>query len=194
MSQAVALGRGKSGAEDWIADHQAFALAHAGRLRDAKRLVQRAADQAEEADQRERAAMFEIGAALWDGFFGNAASARRSAAAALKLADGRDVEYGAALTMALSGDSPGAQALAANLEKRFPEDTSVLYSYLPVLRAQLVLNRGEWAKAVELLESARYEFGSPGSVFTGNFGALYPAYVRGEAYPSAHRGASRRRV
>ena len=35
----------------------------------------------------------------------------------------------------------------------------------------------------------RYELGTPGSNFNGNFGSLYPIYVRGRAYLAAHQGA-----
>ena len=53
------------------------------------------------------------------------------------------------------GILPGAQTLADDLEKRFPEDTSVRFSYLPALRALLALNRGEPSKAIELLANRR---------------------------------------
>jgi hypothetical protein len=44
--------------------------------------------------------------------------------------------------------------------------------------------------AIELLQIAvPYELAMPGIAFFGFFGALYPAYVRGEAYMGAHRGA-----
>ena len=135
-------------------------------------------------------ALYEAGAALWEAFFGNAPEARQSAMAALELSKDRDVEYGAAFALALSGDSPRAQTLANDLEKRFPEDTSVRFSYLPALRALLALNHGEPAKAIELLQVAvPYELGAPPSSFHGFFGALYPVYVRGEAYLAAHQGA-----
>jgi eukaryotic-like serine/threonine-protein kinase len=79
--------------------------------------------------------------------------------------------------------------LADDLEKSFPEDTSVKFSYLPVLRALLALNRGQPSKAIVLLESAApYELGTPRSNIQGFFGALYPVYVRGEAYLVARRG------
>lgn len=58
----------------------------------------------------------------------------------------REVEYGAALALALSGDSPRAQTLAHDLEIRFPEDTSVRFNYLPVLRGILALNQGAPSK------------------------------------------------
>src|SRR5256885_5965841 len=41
------------------------------------------------------AALWEAGAALWDGFFGNRPAARQGAAAALERSTDRDVEYGA---------------------------------------------------------------------------------------------------
>ena len=53
--------------------------------------------------------------------------------AALELSKDREVEYGAAFALALSGDSSHAEALADDLENRFPEDSSVRFSYLPVL-------------------------------------------------------------
>jgi tetratricopeptide (TPR) repeat protein len=190
MDRAMAQGRGKSGAEDWLVDHAAFAQAYSGHLRLARKMARGPVEEAQGAGQPERAAMFQAGAALWEAFFGNAAEAKQTAAAALKLSQGRDVQYGAGLAMELAGDSRGAQTLADQLEKAFPEDTSVRYWYLPVLRAQRAVNRGEWANALQLLEPAgRYELGLPGSVFNGNFGALYPAYVRGEAYLGAGKGA-----
>jgi tetratricopeptide (TPR) repeat protein len=65
----------------------------------------------------------------------------------------------------------------------------VKFSYLPALRALLALNHGETAKAIELLQVAvPYELGAPHSSMHGFFGALYPVYVRGEAYLAAHQG------
>src|ERR1700678_2756245 len=44
MQRAVALSQGKGGAEDWISDLEAFVLAYSGRLQQAIRKSQRAAD------------------------------------------------------------------------------------------------------------------------------------------------------
>ena len=150
----------------------------------------RAVDLAHQPDQREEAALLEAGATLWDAFFGNAAAARQGAKEVLKLSKGRDAEYGAALALALSGDSSAAETLANDLGKRFPEDTSVRISYMPALRALLAMNRGEPSKAIEVLQVAvPYELGVPLSWFNGSFGALYPVYVRGEAFLKAKQGA-----
>ena len=81
---------------------EALVLARSGRLQEARRMSRLAVDLAQQAGQHERAAMFEAGAAVWEGFFGNAAAARRSATDALELATGRDVEFAAAFALALS--------------------------------------------------------------------------------------------
>jgi tetratricopeptide (TPR) repeat protein len=191
MEREMALAQGKSGAEDWISDHEAFVSAYSGRLQEARRLAHRAAELAQQAAQRDRAALDETGLALWEGLFGDAPAARRTAMAARELSKGREVEYGAALALALSGDSAQSQTLANDLEKRFPEDTSVRYSYLPALGALLALNQREPSKAIELLQIAvPYDLGAPRSSFHGFFGALYPVYVRGLSYLAGHQGAA----
>jgi len=188
MDRQVVLAQGRSGAEDWLSDQQALVLAYSGRLQSAKAKAQRAADLAKQAAQPERAAQFEVGPAVWAAFFGNAAEATSRSRAVLKVSTGRDVEYGAALALAQAGDSGGAQALADDLEARFPEDTAVKFSYLPTLRALLVLKR-EPANAIRILEAAApYELGSPPCNFFGNYGALAPVYVRGEAFLVLNRG------
>ena len=53
-----------------------------------------------------------------------------------------------------------------------------------------MLNHGEPAKAIELLQiTVPYELATPRSKLQGFFGALYPVYVRGEAYLAARQGA-----
>jgi eukaryotic-like serine/threonine-protein kinase len=190
MQREAVLGQGKPGTEDWIADHQAFVLAYSGQLQKARTISRRAVDLAQQASLHERAALYEAGAALQEAFFGNAAAARRSATRALALSNNLDVEYGAAFALALAGDTSRSQSLTDDLEKRFPEDTSVRFSYLPALRALLALNHSEPSKAIELLQSAvPNELGAPHSTFFGFFGAFYPVYVRGQAYLAAHQGA-----
>jgi tetratricopeptide (TPR) repeat protein len=190
MERQVARAEGESGAADWLSDQEALVLAYSGRLQQAMRKSRRAVDLAHQAAQRERAAGWEAGPALWEAFFGNAPAARQGAMAVLELSKGRDVEYGAAFALALSGDSARAQTLANDLKGRFPEDSAVRFSYQPALRALLALKRGEPSKAIELLQiAAPYELGSPPSAYVGFFGALYPIFVRGEAYLAAHQGA-----
>ena len=189
MEQEVSAAQGKPGA-DWIADRQAFALAYGGRLQEARRWSQRASDLARQAGHRERAALFQTRAALWEAFFGNAPMAKRRAKDALELAKNREVKYGAALALALSGDAFEAQSLANDLERDFPEDTSVRFYYLPAVRASLALNQGDPSKAIEFLQTAvPYDLGMPRSATFAYFGGLHPVYVRGQAYLAVRQGA-----
>ncbi len=189
MARAVTSAQSDSGAEDWIFHHQSFVLAYAGRLREARKMSLQASELAQQAGHRERAALFETGWALREAFFGDPAAAKQRAAAALELGRDREVKYGNALALALAGSPSKAQTMADELERNFPDDTSVKFSYLPVLRASLALNHHQVSKAIQALESAApYELGTPRSSLQGFFGALYPVYVRGEAYLAAHQG------
>ena len=189
MEREAALGEAHPGAQDWMLHAESLTLARAGQLQQASGMSRRAVDLAQQAGQRERAAVFESGAAVWEALFGNLSAARRKASEALELSKGRDVEYGAAFALALAKDFSRSQALAKDLENRFPEDTSVQFSYLPTLRALFALNRGESSHAIELLQIAvPYELAVPSIDYYFFFGGLYPAYVRGEAYLAAHHG------
>jgi tetratricopeptide (TPR) repeat protein len=190
MQQEVATAQNKPGAEDWISDRQAFALAYTGHLQEARRWSQRASDLARQAGHHERAALFETRIALWEAFFGNGPLAERTVKDALELAKNREVRYGAALVLAMSGKASEAQSLANDLERDFPEDTSVRFNYLPAVYATLALDHGDPLKAIKLLELAvPYELSSPRSATFAYFGALYPVYVRGQAYLAARQGA-----
>jgi hypothetical protein len=185
MEREASRARERSGAEAWISNKEAFALAYSGHLQQARILSQRAVDQAMQESQPERAGLWEAGESLREAFFEQAPEAKKRAAAALKLSNDRETKYGAALAFAVSGDSSRAQTLADDLEGRFPEDTVVRFSYLPVLQARIALNRGDSARAIEILQAATpYELGAS----RGLFGALYPIYMRGEAHLAAHQG------
>jgi tetratricopeptide (TPR) repeat protein len=190
MAREIAVAKGNAGAEDRISSREAFVLAYAGRIKEARGASRRAAERTLRAAQQEKAALNQVPAALWDAFFGNAPEARLNAAAALQLSKQLYVEYAAALALAIAGDSVQAQALADDLENRFGEDTGANYNYLPSIRAQVALNHRDPSKAIELLTKAGpYELGVPRSAIHGNFGSLYPVYMRGKAYLAAHRGA-----
>jgi tetratricopeptide (TPR) repeat protein len=191
MEREVALAQGKSGTEDEVSEREGFVLAYSGHLQQARKMSRHAVDLARHPNQPGRVALLTTGAALWEAFFGNVSAARQGAVTALELSKDRDVEYGAAFALALSGESSRAQAIASDLEKRFPEDSEVRFAYLPAIRALLALDQKEPAKAIDLLQSAvPYDQGVPlCAAPPGFFGTFYTIYVRGEAYLAAHQGA-----
>jgi tetratricopeptide (TPR) repeat protein len=162
--------------------------AYGGEFAKARELMQRAADSAQRADQKETAAEYEAHAAIREALAGDAAMAKQRAQAALAMVDGKHVEAFSAVALGLAGDSARAGQLAAELTKRFPEDTIVQFDYLPMIRAAIALRSSEPSKAVEALApAAPYELGHTNSAFTF---ALYPVYLRGEAYLAAKQGAA----
>lgn len=190
MERVAARAKGKLGAEDWMSHGEALTLARSGQLRKAMAVESDAVQLAEQAGQRERAAVFQTGEAVWEALFGNGPVAKRSAIAALALSKGRDVEYGTAFALALAGDYSQSEILANDLERRFPEDTSVRFTYVPTLCALLALKKSDATKAFELLQmNAPYELAVPNISYFGFYGSLYGPYVRGEAYLATRKGA-----
>lgn len=184
MNQIAERMKGKA-EEDWMLQSEALVAAHGGRLHEARLLSRQAVELARRSGHLERAAIYVAGSAAWEAFLGNVAEARKNAAEALELSIARDVEYGCAFALSLAHDDAKAQALANDLGRRFPQDTLVRFTYLPVLQALLSLHRLQPAQSVRLLQAAvPFEFATPGTNFFGFFGGVYPAYVRGEAYLS----------
>jgi tetratricopeptide (TPR) repeat protein len=193
LDRVAAEAQEKPGVDDWMANSAGYVLAYTGHLREARKMSRRATDLARKGERRETEALYEADAAIREAQFGNISIARQRAVGALELSKSRDVEYEAAFTYALSGDSSRSQALTKDLARRFPEDTRVQFTYAPTLRALLALDHRQPSKAVELLQTASpYELGIPtegGSEFLLGAGNLYPTYVRGLAYLAAHQGA-----
>ena len=104
----------------------------------------------------------------------------------MHLAPGKDVKAWAAIALALADDTLAAKHLAQDLKKQFPENTIVQFNYLPSIDAAIALHNGDPERAIAHLEPASpYELGVPNEIF--NF-ALYPIYLRGQAFLAAHNG------
>ncbi len=188
MAQQVAWSAGKRGVEDALLGVQADTAAYSGRLNNAREFSRRAMDSAERAEEKGTAAVYSAASGLREALFGNAEEARRRATMSMERSAGRDEQYGAALALAYVGDDGRARGQAEDLGKKFPEDTLLQFNYLPTLRARLAVSRGNASEALETLKTtAPYELGS---VPSGGYVwlALYPVFVRGEAYLAAHQG------
>jgi tetratricopeptide (TPR) repeat protein len=181
--------RGKPAVGHAVAHAEALALARSGRLKLAHQLSNRAMDLALQERQQEIAASYQAARAVWEAVCGNVAEAKSDAVAALALSDGRDVVFTAALALSLTDDASRSHTLADVLEKRFPEDTFVRFTYVPVLRARSALAEGRPTDSVERLQAALpYELAVNGLNFNRFYlGGLHTAYVRGEAFAAAHR-------
>jgi tetratricopeptide (TPR) repeat protein len=156
---------------------------------EANRYSREAVDIARSTRRMERAAAFMAAPAVWSAFYGDREAARRTANAALKVFDGREVDYASGFALGLSGDAARADELAEKLNKAHPEDTQVQATYVPTLRALAALARNDPQTAIDVLEvNRRYEFGIPPLAFIHFYGNMYPLYVRGLAYLAMNRG------
>jgi tetratricopeptide (TPR) repeat protein len=135
-----------------------------GQRRESHKLYQRAAETAQRHGLRDVASEFEEADARADALSGNCQTVRQL---------GRP-----ALALAMCGDAAGAEKLAAETSKLFPNGTIWNAVQLPGIRAALALNRNP-ARSIDLLVSA--------SPYENAF--LDAVYLRGRAYLSLHKGA-----
>ncbi len=172
---------GKPGFEDVMLYLESDTAANGGEFAKARELTRRAVESARRADELEEAEEYEAEAALREALVGNMALAKQEAEAALALANGKDGDAFSAIALALAGDSEQAARVAAELAKRFAEDTIVQFQYLPMIHAAVGLHSSDASKAADALASAApYELG-----LTLH---LYPIYLRGQAYLAARQG------
>jgi serine/threonine protein kinase len=188
MEQEAPRAMGKPGIEDQILFLQSETATYGGEFTKARELTRRAADSALRAQEKETAAEYQAHNSVREALAGNKALAKQEAQSAIAESDGRHSEAFSAIALGVVGDSAQAERLAGDLAKRFPQDTIVQFDYLPMIRAAVALQSGKAAEAlVALAASVPYEMGQTNSAFTF---ALYPAYLRGEAYLAVRQGAA----
>ncbi|HKF51171.1 MAG TPA: protein kinase [Candidatus Acidoferrales bacterium] len=186
MRQQAAAAAAKPGIEDIMLTLESETAASHGQFAKAGELMRSAADSAQRVGEKEAAAEDLARGALSQAVVGNIAAAKRGVQAALATPNARQAESISAVALALIGDSAQASRLAADLAKRYPENTYVQFDYLPMTHAAQALHNGDGARGVEALApNSPYELGLMNSALT--FG-LYPVYLRGEAYLAAKNG------
>lgn len=188
MAAEVNWSRGKAGAEDVLTEQEADTAGFYGQYRKAEALTKQAVDEAERADEKEVAAEYWAQAALRSALLGYPDDAKKNVGAATASASARDLNYLMALALAFAGDTAKAEAMTETMAKAPASDTAINAMYLPVLRAQIALNRHDPQKAIDELTAAqKFELGQ--IQLSAITPALYAPYVRGEAYLALKRGA-----
>jgi DNA-binding winged helix-turn-helix (wHTH) protein/tetratricopeptide (TPR) repeat protein len=189
MARVVSAAMGKPGMEEMALARQAATEGWYGRLRNARELMLHLDGSVERNDAKGTAGTFQSNAALIEVQSGYTERAKADSYAAIKLERARRgaqpnelVLINAALSLALAGDTAGAERLAAELDRYFPLDTLVQRFLLPVLRAAVAVQRKDPKRAIELLQVTR-----PIELSDRDL-PLFPAYLRGEAYLMLHDG------
>ncbi len=188
MAQQAADAMGKTGVENQMLFLESETAAYDGEIAKSRELTRAAVDSAQRAGEKETAAEYLAHAAVREALASGVDFAKQDAQAALALANGRQVEPMSALALGLAGDPAQAERLAADLGKRFPEDTIEQFNYLPMIRAAIALRNHDSGRAIDALAAAApYELGETNTSLTF---ALYPVYLLGEAYLAARQGAA----
>jgi serine/threonine protein kinase/Tfp pilus assembly protein PilF len=186
MEHEAAAATDKPGIEDQILFLESETAAYGGEFSKARELTRRASDSALRAREKETVGEYQAHHALEEALASNMVLAKQEAQSALMQADGKQVKALSAVALGLAGDSAQAARLAGDLSKNFAADTIVQFDYLPMIHAAAAIKTGDYSHAVEALTASQpYELGQTNSAFTF---ALYPVYLRGEAYLSAKQG------
>jgi DNA-binding winged helix-turn-helix (wHTH) protein/predicted Zn-dependent protease len=158
--------------------------AYFGRMQNSRAFSKRALEIVGRGNSSELRAQILDEDALREAEYGNFDLARQAAARALTLSSGRHAKLFASLALAIGGDVARAQALADELNRKFPSDTLLQRYWLPTIRASIELARKNPSKALDALQTISYEFALVGHPADN----LYPVYVRGQAYLGADQG------
>jgi serine/threonine protein kinase/tetratricopeptide (TPR) repeat protein len=159
---------------------QAQVAAFRGQATQADELTNRAIQMIRGPDTKETMAQWMLMEAGRDSALGNCGHATQLAKQALELSREQANLYSAANAYARCGQASPVQTLVDELSKTYPLDTLLNVSWLPIIRAQGELRKGNAVPAIQLLEGTRrYEA----------YGEFWPQYLRGEAYLSLKNGA-----
>jgi serine/threonine protein kinase/Flp pilus assembly protein TadD len=168
-----------SGKPEEILNWEAQTAGFSGQLAAADQMSDRLIEIIRNNDAREQTAQVLLVQAVRAGMLGNCARVGDLTKRALDISREQGNLVAAANAYAACGQGAPAQSLIDELMKRFPLDTLLNTNLIPIIRAQLELNRGNAAQAIQLLESARkYEV----------FGDFWPQYIRGQAYLKQNSG------
>ncbi|MBV9623112.1 MAG: tetratricopeptide repeat protein [Acidobacteria bacterium] len=181
MATQAAWFKGKPQLEHEILSEQADAEGYTGHLTRARELTRRAVEAGLRADNKEQAAAWQLNSAWREELFGNLEAAREEIAYALEIApDSREEGAVAAVLLARAGDISKAEAIAKDLERRYPVHAVVQSYWLPSIRAQISLAGKHPETALRQLETARpYDLLFPQVAF---YSPMFSVVIRAEAY------------
>jgi serine/threonine protein kinase/Flp pilus assembly protein TadD len=178
MKEQVDWANANKRAEDALM-WQARVAGFSGQLATADRLNDQVVEMIRHGEPKETVAQTMLIAAARDSVLGDCARAIRPVKDALDLSREQTNVVSAAITYAACGEMGRAQLLVDELAKAYPLDTLVNTTWIPIIRAQMELSRGNAPGAVQVLESAhKYE----------SFGEFWPPYLRGQSFLKQNDG------
>jgi serine/threonine protein kinase/tetratricopeptide (TPR) repeat protein len=179
MQQHVDWASGRPGEYNHLL-WQAGAAVFAGQWQKARELTNRAADLAEQRKLQEEAGNSVASNAEWAAVLGQCQQSRAEIARAAALPRTPLSFFRAGIALALCGDAAQAQAQNDEAVKQYPKNTLANEAYLPLVRAELEIQRGNRTQAIQMLQAvSRYE----------SVSFYHQNYLRGQAYLGERNGA-----
>ncbi len=149
-----------------------------GKMKEARDWGEKSRAAAERLGLKEAAANFLVQEALTEATVLDKPRALDDVARASKISQSPNIMTVAAMTLAMAGDDNRAEKWISDVAQRRPYDTVVKSIALPAVKAQIELNHGSPAKAIDLLDSAMVYARTNTNVL----------YILGSAYLQAGRG------
>ncbi|MDX6290089.1 MAG: eukaryotic-like serine/threonine-protein kinase, partial [Blastocatellia bacterium] len=156
-------------------DYQAGTSGFYGQWQKAQEFSHRSIEMMISQDRKENAAQAETNNSFYEGILGRCPQAKERVARGLVLSRDRITLASAAMTLAYCNETGQAQSFIDELLKRYPKDTPNVGVIVPMARAAIEMNRGNYAQANEMLDPTnRFEL--------GNVAGFWLTYLRGEIY------------
>ena len=149
-----------------------------GQIRQSREFGQKSREAAERLNLKEGAANQYTQEAFMEAIFLDKSRALEDVAQALKMSNSPNVVLNSAITLAIAGEDKKAAKLADDVARQRPYDTLVQFASVPLVKAQIEINHGNPAKAIDLLDGAMIYARVNTAVL----------YVRGNAYLKAAQG------
>jgi eukaryotic-like serine/threonine-protein kinase len=187
MQHLLELSSEVPGAKSRLLAEQSNTEAYYGHFERARALSREAANLMERDGDKESAAVCLAQAAVREAEVGSYSRARELLAQAQKLSHGQDVITLAAFALARMGDDKQAEMISHGLDNDWPLGTYVQKYWLPLIRAEIHLQKRLPFKAIDDLTvvTPPLEFASPPAYPVAT---LYPTFVLGQAYLAASDG------
>jgi serine/threonine protein kinase/tetratricopeptide (TPR) repeat protein len=162
QKEIALAGEGNGDVVRFVYGAQASRAAGLGQLRKAYERLQKWEETSRKSGAAELVAAAICNKSLMEALLTGKNTQKLDAGSVFSVSDIPDVKFCVAYTFALTGRDVDAARLADEIAKQRPQDTWYQAMFVPAIRAQIELNHGNAAKAVDLLKTAQpYEKGYP---------------------------------
>jgi eukaryotic-like serine/threonine-protein kinase len=182
INRDIAAGNSIPALEDAMLGLQEARFAKAGQYAKANEILHRRLDLAKSKGDKVLQADQLMGKASREALAGNLSAAQSGARDALALSPSVFDEVQGAALLALTGDSGRASQIADDFAKRYPDNTILQRISLPMVRALIETDHGNFDQAIEIMKpTVRFDLGSAA--------ALSTTFIRGYIDIAAKKGA-----